>query len=733
MPYIRTRRALRLILIYAVVIIAYLLLSNWVVKHIGADTNWSVGVLIIQGVLFVLVSIISLYLILHAAPVNHSDGDDRHTCDPVRYFDQLGQAVMMTDQNFTVQYWNKAAEALYGWSRAEAVGQSLHDLVRPLSLNGDQLAVVHVSAEREYWQGEAVQQGKDGRTVDVCMSVALRKDDTGQSDGIIVVSSDMTKHKQTEEILRKERDLATAILDTSGLLVMVLDPAGRIVRFNRACEQLSGYTFAEVQHKHFWDVLLSPQEATLARSIFTHLEEGRLPNECENHWLTRDGDRRTIAWSNTSLRKATGEIEYIVSTGIDMTIRNQWERELKQRNRELVTLNTVTAAVSSSLEITEVFGILNTLLAEQLNVAGGALYYYNDAEDLLSLEASWGLPPRMSEAFRTLPAYSAHNERVVRRRDVILKEDFREVDLFLAVGLDLDRPRWRSYLGIPLLARGQIQGVVDLFSHAPTVFEEDQIDFFKVLGQQVGVAIQNARLFKQVRTGHERLQTLSRRLLDAQEAERRNIARELHDEIGQALTAMKINLQSVRQLADVPALMPYLEENIGIVDRTLQQVRDLSLDLRPSMLDDLGLVAALRWYVDRQSRLAGFDARFTADLSTIRLPPDLETACFRVTQEALTNVVRHAQAHRVRVSLQYRDDMLYLIIRDDGIGFDVRDAQTRAMRGACSGLLGMQERVLFAGGQIEITSTPQRGTEIWVRFPLAIYASYTNLDKRSLA
>lgn len=303
----------------------------------------------------------------------------------------------------------------------------------------------------------------------------------------------------------------------------------------------------------------------------------------------------------------------------------------------------------------------------------------------------------------------------------------------MAVGLDLDRPRWRSYLGIPLLARGQIQGVVDLFSHAPTVFEEDQIDFFKVLGQQVGVAIQNARLFKQVRTGHERLQTLSRRLLDAQEAERRNIARELHDEIGQALTAMKINLQSVRQLADVPALMPYLEENIGIVDRTLQQVRDLSLDLRPSMLDDLGLVAALRWYVDRQSRLAGFDARFTADLSTIRLPPDLETACFRVTQEALTNVVRHAQAHRVRVSLQYRDDMLYLIIRDDGIGFDVRDAQTRAMRGACSGLLGMQERVLFAGGQIEITSTPQRGTEIWVRFPLAIYASHTNLDKRSLA
>ncbi len=730
MPYIRTHRTLCLSLIYTVVALVFFLLSSWLLTRMVANTIWPVTVLMIQGGLLVLLSIISLYFMRDAAPVNHPDDQ---LCNPIRCFDQLGQAVVMTDQNGTIRYWNQAAEVLYGWSSAEAVGQSLHDLVKPLALNGNQPEIVHGIAAREYWQGEAVQQGKDGRIVDVLASVALLKNDRDHPAGMVIVSCDITKHKQNEDLLRKERDLATAILDTSGLLVMVLDPTGRIVRFNRACEQLSGYTFAEVHDKHVWDVFLSTPEATRTRSIFAHLAEGRLPREYETHWLTRDGERRTIAWSNTSLRKPTGEIEYIVSTGIDMTIRQQWERELKQRNRELVTLNTVTAAVSSSLDITEVFGILNTLLAEQLNVAGGALYYYNDAEDVLSLEASWGLPPRMSEAFRTLPAYSAHNERVVRRRDVFLKEDFREIDLFLAVGLDLDRPRWRSYLGIPLLARGEIQGVVDLFSHAPTVFEEDQIDFFKVLGQQVGVAIQNARLFKQVRTGHERLQTLSRRLLDAQEAERRNIARELHDEIGQALTAMKINLQSVRQLVDVPALLPYLEENIGIVDRTLQQVRDLSLDLRPSMLDDLGLVAALRWYVDRQSRLAGFEARFTADLNNIRLPPDLETACFRVTQEALTNVVRHAQAQRVRVSLQYRDDMLYLIIRDDGVGFDLRDAQTRAMRGACSGLLGMQERVLFAGGQIEITSTPQRGTEIWVRFPLAIYASYTNLDKRSLA
>jgi signal transduction histidine kinase len=214
----------------------------------------------------------------------------------------------------------------------------------------------------------------------------------------------------------------------------------------------------------------------------------------------------------------------------------------------------------------------------------------------------------------------------------------------------------------------------------------------------------------------EALQILSRRLLEAQENERRHLARELHDEIGQALTAVKINLQAAQRTPD--ALVAYLEDSISIVDRTLQQVRNLSLDLRPALLDDLGLVVALRWYVDRQAQRVGFTAQFAADPSETRPRPDIETACFRVAQEALTNVVRHAQAQHVRVELRQRDAELHLLIRDDGKGFDVRAAQERAAQGASTGLLGMQERVWLVGGQIDIKSAPAWGTEIRVRFPL---------------
>ena len=142
-----------------------------------------------------------------------------------------------------------------------------------------------------------------------------------------------------------------------------------------------------------------------------------------------------------------------------------------------------------------------------------------------------------------------------------------------------------------------------------------------------------------------KLQVLSRRLVEVQETERRHIARELHDEIGQALTVMQLNLQAMLQSPGADALTPRLNESLKVVERVLEQVHDISLNLRPSMLDDLGLEPALRWYTNRQAALAGLKAEFATDPLEHRLDPMIETECFRVAQEALTNVVRHAQAH----------------------------------------------------------------------------------------
>jgi PAS domain S-box-containing protein len=217
----------------------------------------------------------------------------------------------------------------------------------------------------------------------------------------------------------------------------------------------------------------------------------------------------------------------------------------------------------------------------------------------------------------------------------------------------------------------------------------------------------------------EQLQSLSRRLLELQEAERRHIARELHDEIGQALTALKINLQALQRLPDTTSFVPRLVDSINIVDRTLRQVRALSLNLRPSMLDDLGLGAALRWYADQQAQRAGLHIQFLAEPLEERLEPTLETTCFRIAQEALTNIVRHAKAQSIAVELRHEQGLLHLMVRDDGIGFDLQAVQRHLIDGVASmGLLGMEERASLIGGRIELKSGSGEGTEVHAWFPL---------------
>lgn len=279
----------------------------------------------------------------------------------------------------------------------------------------------------------------------------------------------------------------------------------------------------------------------------------------------------------------------------------------------------------------------------------------------------------------------------------------------------------RSCLGVPFVADGQVIGGMSLASTRPKAFDEQHVLIVREVADQLAVAMHQARLFEQVRGSRERLQILYRRLMEGQETERHHIARELHDEIGQSLTAVKMSLQAIQHLSEARGateISAHLQESIAIVDHSLQRVRNLSLDLRPSLLDDLGLVAALRWYVDRQAQWAGITAEFIAEPEGLRLPNDLETVCFRVTQEALTNVVRHARAHHVHIALRKQDNEVSLTISDDGIGFDVHAAQKRAIRGSSLGLIGMQERVFLAGGEIEIVSKIAGGTSVRVRFPL---------------
>lgn len=228
------------------------------------------------------------------------------------------------------------------------------------------------------------------------------------------------------------------------------------------------------------------------------------------------------------------------------------------------------------------------------------------------------------------------------------------------------------------------------------------------------------RAMDELEHANARLTKLSRQILEVQEAERREIARELHDEIGQTLTAIKINVQGVQRLVRDETGRKRLEEVVDLAGQTLEQVRGMSLNLRPSQLDDLGLEAAVRWNASRQAAATGMKLHFHSTLGNERLPGAVETACFRVSQEALTNVVRHAAAGNVWVTLAVEAGKVELAVRDDGCGFDQTAKRQRAHGGASFGLVGMEERAKLTGGDLQIETIAGGGTMLRAWFPIGM-------------
>ncbi len=214
----------------------------------------------------------------------------------------------------------------------------------------------------------------------------------------------------------------------------------------------------------------------------------------------------------------------------------------------------------------------------------------------------------------------------------------------------------------------------------------------------------------------DRLRALSRRLLEIQEKERRHLARELHDEFGQVLATITLHLHAAKGLASDAAL-PRLEQCATLLQQAGEQVRSLALELRPTMLETLGLEATLRWLAEQHQQRTGTEVQVVGHLSGTPLSAEQAIACFRVAQEALTNVVRHAQARHVWIDLSQSDSVLELVVLDDGVGFDVGPAVEQAAQRGCLGLLGMRERVQILGGSLDVESQPGRGTRIRASFP----------------
>jgi PAS domain S-box-containing protein len=279
------------------------------------------------------------------------------------------------------------------------------------------------------------------------------------------------------------------------------------------------------------------------------------------------------------------------------------------------------------------------------------------------------------------------------------------------------KSRMRSLMGVPLLVESEVLGVLHVSTRQRRSFTSEDLALLQTVAHPIALALDRSRLFEEVRSGRSRLEALSRRLVDLQEAERQEIARELHDEVGQLLTGLKVLLErEARRVASAGKARSTerREEMRRIVNDLMARVRDLSMDLRPPMLDDFGLSPTLVWHLERFQAQTGVEVDFRPTALRRRYAAQVETAVFRIVQEALTNVARHAGVRRARVEVSADRSGIRLVVQDSGRGFDAQAVLARPS----SGLSGMRERARLLGGQLAIESSPGVGARLTARIPL---------------
>jgi PAS domain S-box-containing protein len=401
----------------------------------------------------------------------------------------------------------------------------------------------------------------------------------------------------------------------------------------------------------------------------------------------------------------------------DVTKRKRAEEEIKQRNVELSALNAIAATVSRSLDLDK---ILNDALDDVLKLeilgdeAHGMIFLRSESNGALSLAVQRGAP----ENHPCLTTPPEEGECLcglaIERGEVVLSNDSLHDERHTRAWANM--PNHKD-ICLPLMVRGKVLGGMNIRLPMDKNLSRGVVELLTSVADQVSVAIENARLFKAVDQQHERLRVLGVRLAETEEAERRRLARELHDQVGQNLTALGINLNILKTQIPTDVMdeaSTILDETLALVEQTTERIRDVMAELRPPMLDDYGLVATLRWYADQFSSRVGLPVRVSGHEPLIRLTPTTENALFRIATEALTNVAKHAQASQATLSIDVEGGRLRMKIADDGIGFDpAHETGPEEDRGW--GLLTMRERAEAVGGRFQIDSRPSHaGTRITV-------------------
>ncbi len=610
-------------------------------------------------------------------------------------FERTANPILIINMEGRYVDCNEAALAFLECSRETLLTKTVDDFIPPNRI--DELEAHWVlweeggAIDTEYWINGQI------KILELTITPARWQDERV----IFGIGKDITERKRTEQALRRSEKRFRDIARTTGDWIWEMDTRGVYTYVSPVVEQVLGYTPEDMigqSHTVFIRTDIADELGAMARQAF---EEGSAI-QISAPYVHREGRTVIMEMSGLTLTDEQGRVVGYRGVCHDVTPQRQMEERLATvyvLGQELVLSRSIQQIIESTTQATQ--------LMFNSHICG--VWLLDDETQTLIRQSS-----RSTRPCRSIDRISLDSKSIiaaaVRKGELIYAPDVSQSPDYLDARIGS-----RSEICAPLKIKARVIGVLNAESERTDAFDLYDQQLFSSLADQAALALENARLYEQMQAAQERLQKLSRQLVEVQEVERRHIARELHDEIGQVLTGLKL-------IVEMNALLPAEEivsnqaEALHLVNELMTRVRNLSLDLRPTTLDDLGLVPALRWHFERYTNQTNVHVAFKhIGVEARRFAPEIETGAYRIIQEALTNVARHAGVEQVTVRLWTDPDQLNIQVEDQGPGFDV-EATLNGLH--TSGISGMKERAMLLGGCLIIDTAEGEGTRLIAELPL---------------
>ena len=634
--------------------------------------------------------------------------------DLLQILNNLPDGLFTMDKEGRITYFNSAAERITGIPASEAIGTHCRRIFKTTTcqigcpnMNGSQI-------EKNVYNRVFAVTTLDGRALSITSSISVLKDHAGHVIGGVQVFKDVSDRKRLEDNLRLSESKYRRIFEGSKDMIFITSKNGVIKDVNPAAVELLGYSKKELLS------LFSIEEVyhiPMHWQVFKkQIDRHGFVKDFEAGFKRKDGTRMHCLLSGNAVRTENEEIIGYEGIVKDITARMDAIRDLQKHHRELSLLNAVALVMNATQDLDDILKTALENVLEVLNLTSGGIFLIDHDGSTFSLRIQQGLFAQMCTNTYQVGFHDQTLMKSLLKKDLSLepKPSFPPFTVSLKSPVPGCSVQLICFL---ITAKEKASGFLALDLPQNKNLTEQDLHLLGSLGNFLGGAVENARLLMTIHEHREELKGLTARLFQSQELERRRIARELHDEAGQALTGINFTLDTIGKglSAESDSTKQLIDDVKKQINHTYQDIRRLSYTLHPALLSDLGLEPALDSYMTSIAKHTEMKIEFKMVGFKKRLNPEIETVLYRLSQEALTNTLKHSGAGHFKLSIIKSYPHIIFAAKDDGVGFDssefIKHKDTL-------GLLSMRERASMLGGSFSLRASKGKGTHIRIKIPL---------------